>query len=108
MVSSEAVNEPFAGRSSFRRNPLRWPTRVVLAAAILSLLIVGTGMTLWHQDAPGTPCSICYAAHLPALRTLPAGTPVVSDAIVWLISTNFPLNHAAPEQLNSAPRAPPV
>jgi hypothetical protein len=73
-----------------------------------ALLVVATGATLWHQDSPGNACSICYAAHLPAMRSLPARTPVALYAIAWLVPAELLLNHATPERISSPPRAPPA
>jgi len=86
----------------------KWPRLLVLTAALAALLIVATGATLWHQDAPGTVCPICYAAHLPALRSVPARTPVASYTIAWVVPVDLLLDHATPETLSSAPRAPPA
>lgn len=108
VLSSQPVNPHFTGRSLTQRNLLLWSNRIVLAAALLSLLVVGTGVTLWHQDAPGTVCSICYAAHLPAMRSLPVRTPVASYAIAWLVPTELLPTHAAPERHNFSPRGPPA
>jgi hypothetical protein len=73
-----------------------------------ALLVVASGATLWHQDSPGTTCSICYAAHLPAMRSLPVRTPVASYAIAWLVPAELLLTHATPAKLSSPPRAPPA
>jgi hypothetical protein len=86
----------------------RWPRLIVLSAALAALLVVATGAALWHQDSPGTPCSICYAAHLPAMSNLPVRTPVASDAVAWLVPAEFRVNQATPERLNAPPRAPPA
>jgi hypothetical protein len=91
-----------------RKGSLHWPRLIALTAALAAVLVVATGITLWHQDSPGTVCSICYAAHLPAMRSLPVRTPVASYAIAWLVPTELLLTHAAPERLNSSPRAPPA
>jgi hypothetical protein len=74
-----------------------------------AILFVATGAALWHQDAPGaTFCPMCHAAHLPALRSVPARTPVISFAVTWAILPELRLNHATPETLNTSPRAPPA
>jgi len=81
----------------------------VLAAAVAAFLFVATGAALWHQDAPGNSvCSICYAAHLPALSSMPTGTPAASCAVAWVVPVELRLNHATPDTLNSSPRAPPA
>jgi hypothetical protein len=91
-----------------RNKRLPWPKLLLLAAAMAGLLFLGTGASFLHQDAPGTFCSICYAAHIPALRSAPARIPVTSSAVAWLLPTELPLVRAAPETLSSAPRAPPA
>ena len=108
MLSCGPVTAPFFSRRGMRRNSAQWLRLIALTAAMVALLVVATGATLWHQDSPGTTCSICYAAHLPAMRSLPARTPVASRAIAWLVPADLLLNHATPERLNSAPRAPPA
>lgn len=74
---------------------------------MVAVLFVATGVSFLHQDAPGTTCSICYAAHLPALRSVPTRTPVASSAVAWLVTADLLLDHAAPESLQSPPRGPP-
>ena len=97
------------GFFGMRSKSPRWPTLVVLTAAVASLLLVATGATLWHQDSPGTSsCSICYAAHLPALSSMPAGAPAASCDVAWLVTAELRLNHATPDALSSPPRAPPA
>lgn len=108
VLSSQPVNLHFARRRLAQRNLLLWSKRIVLATALLSLLAVGMGVTLWHQDTPGTVCSICYAAHLPAMRSLPVRMPVSSYAIAWLVPIGLPEAHPAPERNSSSPRAPPA
>jgi len=97
------------GFSSMRRNSTSWPRLIVLTAAVAALLFVATGVTLWHHDSPGTSsCSICYAAHLPALSSMQAGTPAAPCAVPWAVPAELRLNHATPDTLNSPPRAPPA
>jgi hypothetical protein len=93
-----------------RSDSLRWLRLALLTAAGAALLFLATGAALWHHDAPGTTasCSICYAAHLPALSSMPAGTPAAAFAVAWFVAAELRLTHAAPDALSSAPRAPPV
>jgi len=92
-----------------RSNSPHWPRQIVLTVAVAALLFVGTGATFWHQDSPGTSsCSICYATHVPALSSMPAGTPAAPCAVAWVVSAELQLNHAIPETLSSPPRAPPA
>jgi hypothetical protein len=90
-----------------RSKSLQWPRIVLLTAAMVAVLFVASGASFLHQDAPGTICSICYAAHLPALRSAPVRTPVISSAVAWLVTADLRLDHAAPESLQSPPRGPP-
>ena len=108
MLSSGPVKQHSSSRRSGRGNTRQWPSLIAFTTAIAVLLVVATGATLWHQDSPGTVCSICYAAHLPALRSLPAGTAVAPYAVAWLVPAELLLTHAAPERISSAPRAPPA
>jgi hypothetical protein len=105
MMRSGRVSKGFSSR---RGTSPEWLRLVVLAAAVAAVLFVATGAALWHQDTPGTVCSICYAAHIPALRGAPLRTPVASYAVVWLVPADLLLDHAAPETLSSAPRGPPA
>ena len=93
-----------------RKDARRWLRVAVFTAALGALLFVATGATLWHQDAPGTAasCSICYAAHVPALSSMPAGTPAAPFAVAWVVPAELRLTHATPETLSSPPRAPPA
>jgi len=79
-----------------------------MSAALAALLVIATGVTLLHEDSPGTTCSICYAAHLPAMSSLPIRIPVVSDSVARLVHAQLRENHATPERLNAPPRAPPA
>src|SRR4051812_25147142 len=94
--------------SPMRPKSPSWSRMFVLGVAMAALLFIGTGAAFLHQDAPGTQCSICHAAHLPTLRSVPARTPIASLAVAWLVPTELLLNHARPETLSSAPRAPPA
>jgi hypothetical protein len=105
VLSSGSV---FDGFSRMRSKSPGWPKLVLFTAAMAAVLFVATGASFLHQDAPGTICSICYAAHLPALRSIPVRTPLASYAITWWVPAELLLNHAAPEALSSAPRAPPA
>lgn len=105
MLPSSAVSKGFSGG---RSNSPGWPRLVVLTAAVAALLFLASGATLWHHDAPGTVCSICYAAHIPALRSAPARTPIASFAVARVVPAELRLNHATPERLSSSPRGPPA
>ena len=90
------------------RKPTSWPRVVLFTAAMAAVLFVATGASFLHQDAPGTVCSICYAAHLPALHSAPVHTITASYAVARLVPAELLLDHATPDRLNSPPRAPPV
>ena len=108
MLSSDPVTEYLSSRRGTRCDPPQWLKLIALTVALSSLLVVATGVALWHQDSPGTVCSICYPAHLPILHGMPAQTPVASHAIAWLVPAELLLTHATPARLSSAPRAPPA
>jgi hypothetical protein len=107
MLSLPAVMEHFYSRRAIRANAAQWFKIAALTAALLSLLVVATGATLWHQDSPGTVCSICYAAHLPALRGSVTSTPTSPFVVCWIVTGASRVRHAEPESLQSPPRGPP-
>lgn len=88
----------------------RWLRLAVLTAALVAILFVGTGAAFWHHDAPGSaaPCPICYAAHLPALRSASFDVQTAPTAVIWLVTQDLQFTHAAPQALHAPPRAPPV
>jgi hypothetical protein len=98
----------FPATASSRNQSLHWSRFLLLTAALAAVLFVGTGASFLHQDAPGTFCSICYAAHLPALRSLAFQAPDASFAVSWFVPAELLPQHATPEVGNSAPRAPPA
>jgi H+/Cl- antiporter ClcA len=104
MLSSALVSRLFP---SARRTSLQWPRLIALTAAVAALLIMAMGVTLWHQDSPGTICSICYAAHSPALRSAPASTASGPLVFCWVVARAVYLDRAEPESLQSPPRGPP-
>jgi hypothetical protein len=107
MLSFASVAEPSSSRRKTRTDSPRWPRLIALTAALAALLIVATGVTVWHQDSPGTVCPICYAAHSPALRS--ASTSAVSAPLVvaWAVIETLYLDHADAESLQWPPRGPP-
>src|SRR5438045_16737 len=91
-----------------RGNSIPLVSVLLWCAACAGLLLVATGASYLHQGAPGTFCSICYVAHLPALNIVPVRIPVASFTVVRLVLVELLQNHSAPDVTNSSPRAPPV
>jgi hypothetical protein len=81
-----------------------------LTAALAAMLFVASGATLWHQDAPGSAatCPICYAAHLPALRSAPAAMTPTHSVVAWTIAPESWIAPPPPAALQPPPRAPPA
>jgi hypothetical protein len=92
------------------RKQLRWLERATLVAAFAAALVLASGVSLWHWDAPGSEatCSICHVAHMPALPGVFAGTSAILTASAWIVPVEICISHAAPCMLDSPPRAPPA
>src|SRR3990172_1882921 len=80
MLSSAPVRAPLYSRRISPQRLRQWVGLAAFMVALASLLVFAAGASLWHQDSPGTACPICYATHLPAMRSLPAHTPVAAPA----------------------------
>lgn len=87
-----------------------WLRLAVLATALAAVLLVASGASLWHHDAPGSEatCPICHVAHMPVLSGMP-GVPLSAPALVaWVMPAETQVAHVAPAALDFPPRAPPV
>lgn len=98
------------GPISVRRKSLRWFRVAVLAAACTAILLVASGIWLWHTDAPGSEatCPICHVAHMPVLPGAPTGVLSVFCVVASVALAEVQLLHSAPVGLSSPPRAPPA
>ena len=83
----------------------RWLRLVVLTAALTAILLVASGASLWHIDAPGSEatCTICHLAHLPALAGVLTSAPVVPALVAWIAPAETQVAHLAPAALSSPP-----
>jgi hypothetical protein len=81
-----------------------------IAAAIIAVMLVASGASLWHIDAPGSAatCPICHFAHISVIPGLPAQSVSVPVRVAWLVSAESTAPNAAPILPASAPRAPPA
>jgi hypothetical protein len=93
-----------------RGSRTRWFHLVALAAAVVSIVFVATGASLWHQDRPGSEatCSICHLAHLAPPLCIATGALTGPVLIDWKPPDETQVIHASPDVLEASPRAPPV
>lgn len=87
-----------------------WFHRVALGAALAAVLLIATGVPLWHTDAPGTAdtCPICHVAHISALPGAPSEPLAAPIAVTRLLLAEILFPHTPPAAVNPPPRAPPV
>src|SRR5580704_3956610 len=97
-----------ATRSHSRRD--RWLHLALLTVAVVSVLFVAAGASLWHLDAPGSEatCPICHLAHMPALRGMPSNPLPTPTSVERFVPQKTQVAHIAPVSLDSPPRAPPA
>ena len=83
---------------------------LLLADALVAMLFVASGVSLWHVDAPGSEatCPICHLAHMPVLRGLPTSTLAEPVLVAWIVPSETQAGHPAPVSPDSPPRAPPA
>jgi hypothetical protein len=93
-----------------RGGNLRWFHMAALTAAMVAIILVAAGASLWHIDAPGTEatCPICHVAHMSVLPGVPTAVLATPTLIAWLVPPETRVSHAAPAGLDSPPRAPPA
>jgi len=88
----------------------RWLRLAMLGAALVAVVLVASGVLLWHSDAPGSlaTCPICHVAHMSVLRA--ASGPIVAAriALAWVFPTNPLVGYSAAAERSSPPRAPPA
>jgi hypothetical protein len=87
-----------------------WLRFAALTAAMAAVLLLASGVTLWHVDTPGSSatCPICHLAHMPTLRGMPAGGVFAPVAVAWVVPLEIRASYVAPISLDSPPRAPPL
>jgi hypothetical protein len=87
-----------------RSSRTRWLHLAALAAAVVSVVFVATGASLWHQDRPGSEaaCSICHLAHLGPLLCISTGALTGPVLAAWKPSDETRVSHASPDVLEAA------
>jgi hypothetical protein len=98
------------GPIGVHRRSLPWLRVAVLSAACAAILLVASGISFWHTDAPGSEatCPICHVAHMPVLPGTATSVPSTSRVVAWLVPAEARVSHSAPAGLDSPPRAPPA
>ena len=93
-----------------RTKKIRWLHGASVAAAIIAVLLVASGASLWHIDAPGTAatCPICHFAHISVIPGVPAQSVSVHVRVAWVVPAESTTLSLAPILPASAPRAPPA
>ena len=98
------------GPIGVRRRSFSWFRVAVLAAACTAIVLVASGIWLWHTDAPGSEatCPICHVAHMPVLPGALTSVPSVLHVVASIAVAEVRLSHSAPAELAAPPRAPPA
>lgn len=99
-----------AGPSRRQQRSLRWFRLAFLTAALAAVLLVASGISLWHTDTPGSEatCPICHVAHMPVLPDTATSILATPIAVARVVPAGTQIVHAAPAALDSPPRAPPA
>ena len=92
------------------RRSLRWLHAAVLIAACAAIMLVASGISFWHTDAPGSEatCPICHVAHMPVLPGTAAGVLSAPKVVTWVAPAEEQVSHSAPAGLDAPPRGPPA
>jgi hypothetical protein len=87
-----------------------WLRLALVAAAIAAVLLVASGASLWHYDAPGSEatCPICHLAHMPVLSGAPSALLFALAPVAWIAPVKRRVADVAPAASDFPPRAPPV
>src|ERR1700732_5017485 len=93
-----------------RGSRTRWLYLAALAAAVVSIVSVATGASLWHQDRPGSEatCAICHLARLAPPLCISTEALTGPMLIGWRPADERQVIHGSPEVAEASPRAPPV
>lgn len=88
----------------------RWFHATVLIAACAAIVLVASGISFWHTDAPGSEatCPICHVAHMPVLPGTATSVLSTPKVVAWVVLAGARVSHSAPAGLDSPPRAPPA
>ena len=90
---------------------LRWLHAAVLVAACAAILLVASGISFWHTDAPGSEatCPICHVAHMPVLPGTATNVLSTPKVMAWVVPAEARVfTFRTPQGLDSPPRAPPA
>jgi hypothetical protein len=92
------------------RQARNWAHSACFSAAIVAVLLLVIGTSLWHKDAPGSEatCAICHVAHLTPLLGPVVGALSAPLFIAWHQPVEAQIDRASPPTVNAPPRAPPV
>jgi hypothetical protein len=92
------------------RRSLSWFRVALLAAACAAILLVASGISLWHTDAPGSEatCPICHVAHMPVLPGTATSFLSTPGVVAWVALAEAQISHSTPARPDSPPRAPPA
>ena len=87
-----------------------WLRLAVLTVAIAAVLLVASGASLWHNDAPGSEatCPICHLAHMPVLSGMPAVSLTTPALVACVLPGEALVLHGAQVALEFPARAPPA
>ena len=93
-----------------RRRSLPWLHATLFIAACAAILLVASGISFWHTDAPGSEatCPICHVAHMPVLPRTASSFRATREVVGWVAPAEAQVSHSAPVGLDSPPRAPPA
>jgi len=82
---------------------LRWFRVAVLGTAFAAILLVASGISLWHSDAPGSEatCPICHVAHMPVLPGTASGVLSAPKIVARVQQAAAQVSHSAPAGLDS-------
>ena len=89
---------------------IAWLHLATVTAAVVAVMLIATGASLWHIDAPGSAatCPICHFAHISVLPGLPAESVSVHVTVADLPPAAPLLSALAPVLATASPRAPPL
>jgi hypothetical protein len=92
------------------RRSLRWLHVAVFIAACAAILLVASGISFWHTDAPGSEatCPICHVAHMPVLPGTATSVLSTPGVVAWVALAEGQISHLTPARPDSPPRAPPA
>src|SRR5579859_6606210 len=93
-----------------RHRSLPWLHATLFIAACAAILLVASGISFWHTDAPGSEatCSLCHVAHMPVLPRTASRFQATREVVGRIAPAEAQVSYSAPIGLDSPPRAPPA